>query len=65
MTANRPPRDITPARFFTDWLPREFASEFGAGKRAAQDITVAVELSGGDGGNWVLDVRGGTLSVRG
>jgi len=26
MTANRPPRDITPARFFTDWLPREFGS---------------------------------------
>ena len=65
MTANRPPRDITPARFFTDWLPREFASEFGAGKRAASDITVAVELSGGDGGRWVLDVRGGALSVRG
>ena len=64
-SANRPPRDITPARFFTDWLPREFASEFGAGKRAAQDITVAVELAGSDGGQWVLDVRGGTLSVRG
>ena len=46
MQANRPPRDITPARFFTDWLPREFASEFGAGKRAASDITVAVDLEG-------------------
>jgi hypothetical protein len=63
-SANRPPRDITPARFFTDWLPREFASEFGAGKRAASDITVAVELEGEGGGRWVLDVRGGTLSVR-
>ena len=65
MQANRPPRDITPARFFTEWLPREFASEFGAGKRAASDITVAVDLEGDDGGQWVLDVRGGTLSVRG
>jgi hypothetical protein len=64
-SANRPPRDITPARFFTDWLPREFGSEFGAGKRAASDITVAVELEGESGGRWVLDVRGGTLSVRG
>jgi hypothetical protein len=63
-SANRPPRDITPARFFTDWLPREFASEFGAGKRAASDITVAVELEGEGGGRWVLDVRAGTLSVR-
>jgi SCP-2 sterol transfer family len=62
---NRPPRDITPTRFFSDWLPREFASEFGAGKRAASDITVAVDLEGDGGGRWVLDVRGGTLSVRG
>jgi hypothetical protein len=61
---NRPPRDITPARFFTDWLPREFTSEFGAGKRAASDITVAVDLEGEGGGVWVLDVRGGSLSVR-
>ncbi|HWE29150.1 MAG TPA: SCP2 sterol-binding domain-containing protein [Polyangia bacterium] len=64
-SANRPPRDITPARFFTDWLPREFGSEFGAGKRAASDITVAVDLEGDSGGRWVLDVRGGNLSVRG
>lgn len=62
---NRPPRDITPSRFFSDWLPREFASEFGAGKRAASDITVAVDLEGEGGGRWVLDVRGGSLSVRG
>jgi hypothetical protein len=62
--ANRPPRDITPARFFTDWLPREFASEFGAGKRSAADITVAVTLEGEGGGHWVLDVKGGNLSVR-
>jgi hypothetical protein len=64
MSPNRPPRDITPARFFSDWLPLEFASEFGAGKRAAADITVAVRLEGEGGGEWVLDVRGGTLSVR-
>jgi hypothetical protein len=63
-SANRPPRDITPGRFFTDWLPREFASEFGAGKRAASDITVAIDLEGEGGGRWVLDVKGGTLSVR-
>ena len=64
MTANRPPRDITPAGFFSDWLPREFAAEFGAGKRAAADITVAVRLEGEGGGEWILDVKGGTLSER-
>ena len=60
----RPPRDITPARFFTEWLPREFAREFGAGKRAAADITVAVQLDGDDGGHWILDVRGNAVTVR-
>lgn len=63
-TANRPPHDITPESFFTDWLPREFTAEFGAGKRAASDITVAVNLTGEGGGHWILDVKGGTLSVR-
>ncbi|HEY7955242.1 MAG TPA: SCP2 sterol-binding domain-containing protein [Polyangia bacterium] len=63
-TANRPPRDIDAHRFFTEWLPREFGSEFGPGRRAASDITVAVHLEGEGGGHWVLDVRGSVLSVR-
>ena len=62
--SNRPPRDIDAHRFFTEWLPREFASEFGPGKRAASDITVAVHLEGEGGGHWVLDVKGGVLAVR-
>jgi hypothetical protein len=60
----RPPNDIDAAGFFTDWLPREFGSEFGAGKRSASDITVAVMLEGDGGGHWVLDVKSGVLSVR-
>jgi hypothetical protein len=62
--ANRPPRDIDAGRFFTEWLPREFGNEFGPGKRAASDITVAVNLDGDGGGHWILDVKGGVLSVR-
>ena len=61
---NRPPRDIDALRFFTEWLPREFGSEFGPGKRAASDITVAVNLVGDGGGHWILDVKDGVLSVR-
>jgi hypothetical protein len=60
----RPPRDIDAHRFFTDWLPREFQSEFGPGKRAATDITVAVELQGDGGGHWILDIQNNTIAVR-
>ena len=63
--ANRPPRDIDPARFFTEWLPREFALEFGPGRRSASNITVAVELDGEDGGHWVLDVHNNSIRARG
>jgi hypothetical protein len=62
--ANRPPRDIEAAHFFNEWLPREFAAEFGPGKRASSDICVAVRLEGEGGGHWILDVRDGALSVR-
>jgi hypothetical protein len=62
--ANRPPRDIDAASFFTDWLPREFATEFGPGKRTATDITVAVDLEGDGGGYWVIDIKNSKLAVR-
>ena len=64
MSHRRPPQDIDAHGFFTDWLPREFGAEFGAGKRTASDITVAVMLEGDGGGHWVLDVKSGILSVR-
>ncbi len=64
MAENRPPQDIDASRFFTEWLPQEFKSEFGPGKRTASDITVAVRLEGDGGGYWVLDVHGGVLGVR-
>jgi hypothetical protein len=61
----RPPADITPEIFFSTWLPEEFGEHFGAGKRSASDITVAVTLEGEGGGRWVLDVKDGVLGVRG
>ncbi len=64
LPVKRPPRDINAARFFSEWLPTAFASEFGPGKRAATDITVAVKLEGEGGGEWILDVRQSELKVR-
>jgi hypothetical protein len=64
MAENRAPRDIDAATYFTEWLPREFAREFGPGKRSAADITVAVHLEGEGGGHWILDVKGGVMAAR-
>lgn len=64
MTAARPPRDISPTEFFNSWLPKQFAAEFGEGKRTASDITIAVHLLGEGGGDFVMDVRGAVLAVR-
>jgi hypothetical protein len=63
MTDRRPPRDITPARFFEQWLPALFAGEFGPGKRTPTDVTVRVRLDGEGGGAWDLTVAGGKLTV--
>ncbi len=62
--AKRPPPDITPDGFFTEWLPREFAAEFGTGKRHASDITVAIALDVEGGGRWILDLASAKMHVR-
>ena len=68
MAVNRPPKDITPAAFFAEWLPAEFATAFGsAGSSAAGggavDLTIRVALEGDAGGKWDLELRGGKLGV--
>lgn len=60
----RPPKDISADDFFRVWLPREFAVEFGPGRRAATPMTVAVSLEGEGGGEWLLDVSETELRVR-
>lgn len=57
----RPPRDITPADFFTDWLPREL--ERLGGKASVPDMLVRVTLAGEGGGSWELKGGGSGLQV--
>lgn len=47
---NRPPRDITPQRFFEEWLPAELA---GA-PRPSYAFTIRIRLDGDNGGAWDL-----------
>jgi putative sterol carrier protein len=58
--AAKPPADITPQRFFEEWLPSQLAS---AGHRAERPLTVRVRLDGQGGGHWELRLAQTGLSV--
>jgi sterol carrier protein 2 len=56
--AQRPPKDITPKRFFEEWLPAQLA-----GARGFKPMTIRVHLDGEGGGAWDLKVSDGGLEV--
>jgi hypothetical protein len=55
----RPPADITPNAFFTEWLPAQ-AAELPA---ATAPLAVRVHLVGDDGGSWELRLGPAGLTV--
>jgi hypothetical protein len=57
------PTDLSPAQFFTSYLPAEWARA-RAGKPAAADATFEVVLDGDDGGTWAVTVAKGELTAR-
>jgi hypothetical protein len=57
----RPPPDITPERFFVEWLPAEFERLGSAA--GFPDLRVRVNLLGPGGGTWELVSVAGKLSV--
>jgi hypothetical protein len=57
----RPPVDITPERFFTQWLPAEIERLGSA--TGVPDMLVRITLSGQGGGTWDLLTRQGRLLV--
>jgi hypothetical protein len=64
--SRRPPADLTPEKFFTEWLPAEMArlGGAGAGGSARPGMRVRVELSGEGGGRWDLVAAAGGLAVH-
>ncbi len=58
--AVRPPSDITPARFFEEWLPAQLAA---APRGNLKPMTVRVQLDGDGGGAWDLRLGDG-LTVQ-
>jgi putative sterol carrier protein len=56
----RPPRDITPRRFFEEWLPAQLAA---SGQGATRPLTVRVRLEGDEGGAWDLRLGPDGLQV--
>ena len=65
----RPPSDITPERFFEQWLPaeyrklREAAKDHTVGRSGPPDVVVGIGLSGDGGGDWTLTMKAGELSA--
>jgi hypothetical protein len=57
--AQRPPKDITPKRFFEEWLPAQLAGASGF-----KPMTIRVRLDGPDGGAWDLAVDAAGLAVQ-
>jgi putative sterol carrier protein len=60
MSVVRPPQDITPARFFEEWLPAQAAA---LNVKPSRDVRVRIELSGDDGGVWELAVTSSGLTA--
>ena len=61
--ASRPPSDITPQKFFEDWLPGQYAQLAEGIENPPPDITVNVDVTGDGGGQWTLSLAGGELTV--
>jgi len=57
------PADLSPARFFTSYLPAEWARA-RAGQPATADATFEVALDGDGGGTWTVSVAKGELTAR-
>jgi putative sterol carrier protein len=58
-TPARPPKDITPKRFFEEWLPAQLS---GLGP-FSQPLTIRVRLQGDEGGAWDLKVGEAGLAI--
>ena len=57
----RPPTDITPTRFFEEWLPAQLAA---APRADLKPMIVRVQLDGAEGGAWDLKMGGGLVVQR-
>jgi putative sterol carrier protein len=58
MSHARPPKDITPKRFFEDWLPSQLS-----GLSGVKPMTIRVRLDGDGGGAWDLSINEAGLKV--
>lgn len=57
------PESVTPQQFFEEMMPMGFAAQAQAGGNTPPDATMAYKLSGDGGGNWLLTIKDGSMSV--
>lgn len=63
MAAERPPADITPDDFFTNWIPGQFAKVREGSDKDIPDVTARFVLEGDGGGQWTLSISGNQLTA--
>ncbi|MGH0031654.1 MAG: SCP2 sterol-binding domain-containing protein [Myxococcota bacterium] len=62
--AEFPAAPVAPAEFLTDWLPRAFADTPVPDDVKGAEIALGIRLDGDGGGEWVLRIDQGTVSVQ-
>jgi hypothetical protein len=58
-----PSRDLTPSEYLEGWLPRAFAEAGLPPGSESLDVSLGLLLEGEGGGEWVVRIAGGAVSV--
>ncbi len=56
--------NVTPRQFFEELMPMGFATRVQAEGKQPPDATMAYKVTGEGGGNWLLAIKEGAMSVR-
>jgi putative sterol carrier protein len=60
-----PPDDISPREFFTKWVPSAVSGDESRRRRLGEtDAVIEFELTGPDGGFFLIEIAGGIVSGR-
>ena len=61
----RPPEDITPKAYFSEWLPAQIADFQDMVKEMGSDVTASLSMNvtGDNGGDWSINLDSGDVTI--